>query len=344
MFRHLVRTSRTTAGLINTRSVLIKRSTVPLIVRSYFSRNGYNYEEPQPSKLVCFLLGATAAAGGIYFIKPNRPKPKKVEETPITPPQEKIFSIEPPMSEEILVHEESVETPEQEPIENEEPIIEEETIIVDEVTDPAVNVGESDIVDVETRATAVADIETGATDVAEILDTHIVRKNNDTKKSKIDIAEKENAKLGELEEETKKESAYNPDTGEINWDCPCLGGMAHGPCGEEFKEAFSCFIYSESEPKGIDCIEKFQGMQTCFRKYPEYYAEQLKDEEDAETVMQSEEFSQTNGDGTSAVLSEETISLNEQESQPSANKVTNQEKKEEEPFDLIEEIELTESD
>ena len=25
---------------------------------------------------------------------------------------------------------------------------------------------------------------------------------------------------------------------EINWDCPCLGGMAHGPCGEEFKAAF----------------------------------------------------------------------------------------------------------
>ncbi|CAR22953.1 Mia40p [Lachancea thermotolerans CBS 6340] len=81
--------------------------------------------------------------------------------------------------------------------------------------------------------------------------------------------------------EKKPQSAYDPDTGEINWDCPCLGGMAQGPCGEEFKAAFSCFVYSEEDPKGIDCIEKFKGMQDCFRKYPEHYAEQIKDEEDA---------------------------------------------------------------
>ncbi|KAL6934018.1 uncharacterized protein HGUI_00792 [Hanseniaspora guilliermondii] len=76
--------------------------------------------------------------------------------------------------------------------------------------------------------------------------------------------------------------AYNPETGEINWDCPCLGGMAHGPCGEEFKSAFSCFIYSEAEPKGVDCVEKFQGMQECFKKHPEIYAEQLRDADEAE--------------------------------------------------------------
>lgn len=59
-----------------------------------------------------------------------------------------------------------------------------------------------------------------------------------------------------------QEAAFNPETGEINWDCPCLGGMAHGPCGEEFKAAFSCFVYSEEEPKGIDCIEKFKYVHT----------------------------------------------------------------------------------
>lgn len=31
--------------------------------------------------------------------------------------------------------------------------------------------------------------------------------------------------------------------GDINWNCPCLGGMATGPCGVEFREAFSCFHY-----------------------------------------------------------------------------------------------------
>uniref|UniRef100_A0A1B0GE21 Mitochondrial intermembrane space import and assembly protein 40 n=1 Tax=Glossina morsitans morsitans TaxID=37546 RepID=A0A1B0GE21_GLOMM len=40
--------------------------------------------------------------------------------------------------------------------------------------------------------------------------------------------------------------------GEINWSCPCLGGMATGPCGVEFRDAFSCFHYSEADPKDSD--------------------------------------------------------------------------------------------
>lgn len=68
-------------------------------------------------------------------------------------------------------------------------------------------------------------------------------------------------------------AAFNPDTGEINWDCPCLGGMAHGPCGQQFREAFSCFIFSEKEPKGIDCVELFKAMQDCFREHPEVYGD-----------------------------------------------------------------------
>jgi intermembrane space import and assembly protein 40 len=67
--------------------------------------------------------------------------------------------------------------------------------------------------------------------------------------------------------------AFNPVTGEINWDCPCLGGMAHGPCGPEFREAFSCFVFSEAEPKGINCVDKFQNMQNCFRAHPDVYAD-----------------------------------------------------------------------
>jgi intermembrane space import and assembly protein 40 len=74
-------------------------------------------------------------------------------------------------------------------------------------------------------------------------------------------------------EEQPSGGAYNPVTGEINWDCPCLGGMAHGPCGPEFREAFSCFVYSEKEPKGIDCVEKFKAMQTCFREHPDVYGD-----------------------------------------------------------------------
>lgn len=75
-------------------------------------------------------------------------------------------------------------------------------------------------------------------------------------------------------------AAFDPETGEINWDCPCLGGMAHGPCGEEFKEAFSCFVYSETEPKGIDCITKFEAMRTCFKAHPEHYKEELYEDDE----------------------------------------------------------------
>lgn len=69
----------------------------------------------------------------------------------------------------------------------------------------------------------------------------------------------------ELEEEAGQQGAFNPETGEINWDCPCLGGMADGPCGEQFKTAFSCFVFSKEDPKGVDCIDKFKEMQTCFQ-------------------------------------------------------------------------------
>jgi len=49
--------------------------------------------------------------------------------------------------------------------------------------------------------------------------------------------------------------------------------MAQGPCGEDFKAAFSCFVTSEQEPKGLDCVDKFKAMQDCFRKHPDIYGE-----------------------------------------------------------------------
>ncbi|ROW15196.1 hypothetical protein VPNG_02986 [Cytospora leucostoma] len=90
----------------------------------------------------------------------------------------------------------------------------------------------------------------------------------------------------QLEEEAGQQGAFNPETGEINWDCPCLGGMADGPCGEEFKSAFSCFVYSDVEPKGMDCIDKFQHMQDCFRKYPDIYGAEIADEEAADREVE----------------------------------------------------------
>ena len=74
-------------------------------------------------------------------------------------------------------------------------------------------------------------------------------------------------------EEARSGGAFDPVTGKINWDCPCLGGMAYGPCGLQFREAFSCFVFSEQEPKGIDCVEKFKAMQDCFREHPDVYGD-----------------------------------------------------------------------
>ncbi|KAM6256388.1 mitochondrial intermembrane space import and assembly protein 40 isoform 1-T1 [Porphyrio hochstetteri] len=67
--------------------------------------------------------------------------------------------------------------------------------------------------------------------------------------------------------------------GDINWNCPCLGGMASGPCGEQFKSAFSCFHYSTEEIKGSDCVDQFRAMQECMQKYPDLYPQEDENEE-----------------------------------------------------------------
>ncbi|CAB1314795.1 unnamed protein product [Coregonus sp. 'balchen'] len=55
-------------------------------------------------------------------------------------------------------------------------------------------------------------------------------------------------------------------------------GMASGPCGTQFKEAFSCFHYSNEEVKGSECINNFRGMQECMQKYPELYPQEDENE------------------------------------------------------------------
>ncbi|CAG5983784.1 unnamed protein product [Menidia menidia] len=89
--------------------------------------------------------------------------------------------------------------------------------------------------------------------------------------------------------------------GQINWNCPCLGGMASGPCGSQFKEAFSCFHYSQEDVKGSECINQFRGMQECMQKYPELYPQ----EEDKESSGQAEPHSGPAAADDSALLSED---------------------------------------
>uniref|UniRef100_A0A182Q5C9 CHCH domain-containing protein n=1 Tax=Anopheles farauti TaxID=69004 RepID=A0A182Q5C9_9DIPT len=73
------------------------------------------------------------------------------------------------------------------------------------------------------------------------------------------------------------------ENGDINWNCPCLGGMAIGPCGNEFREAFSCFHYSQAQPKGSDCYEAFSTMNECMRNYPGVYKQNLNEDEEEDS-------------------------------------------------------------
>jgi intermembrane space import and assembly protein 40 len=56
--------------------------------------------------------------------------------------------------------------------------------------------------------------------------------------------------------------------------------MTQPPCGETFKAAFSCFVYSKEEPKGADCVELFRDMQDCFRQHPDIYGQELSSDEE----------------------------------------------------------------
>ncbi|CAF0800496.1 unnamed protein product [Rotaria sp. Silwood1] len=64
--------------------------------------------------------------------------------------------------------------------------------------------------------------------------------------------------------------------GSINWDCPCLGGMASGPCGVAFRRAFTCFHNSDSKTKGSECFSEFSKLTECFSKYPNLYGSKEK--------------------------------------------------------------------
>lgn len=107
--------------------------------------------------------------------------------------------------------------------------------------------------------------------------------------------------------------------GEINWNCPCLGGMTTGPCGVEFREAFSCFHYSKSENKGSECFEVFKTMQNCMVKYPSLYNK----ESDMEELEKQEEKEQTELLQNKNNDLESNDKVTEIESSPDKSSVTN---------------------
>ena len=67
--------------------------------------------------------------------------------------------------------------------------------------------------------------------------------------------------------------------------------MTQPPCGETFKAAFSCFVYSKEEPKGADCVELFREMQSCFQQHPEIYGKELGEDNESNEEHKKEESS-----------------------------------------------------
>ena len=66
------------------------------------------------------------------------------------------------------------------------------------------------------------------------------------------------------------------------------------PCGKEFRSSFSCFMKSEAEPKGMDCLEAFKAMQQCFEEHPEVYKDMTDNvEEEEEQEIQNDSTEST---------------------------------------------------
>lgn len=69
--------------------------------------------------------------------------------------------------------------------------------------------------------------------------------------------------------------------------------MATGPCGVEFREAFTCFHYSTADPKGSDCLEPFKEMTNCMSNYPNVYGNKDKEEMPTEETEKSSDTQQS---------------------------------------------------
>jgi len=121
------------------------------------------------------------------------------------------------------------------------------------------------------------------------------------------------AKLEEAEfsmENLEQEPDLILEDGSINWDCPCLGGMATGPCGYQFREAFSCFHHSEETPKGADCYETFKAMSDCMSSFPALYG---SDEEMEEKAAQEDREKQAQQNEQQAQNLQEEFNKNAEE-------------------------------
>ncbi|KAM3339015.1 mitochondrial intermembrane space import and assembly protein 40 [Capsicum galapagoense] len=71
-------------------------------------------------------------------------------------------------------------------------------------------------------------------------------------------------------------------------ECPCIAHLRAGPCGNQFSDAFLCFLKSTAEEKGSDCVSPFVALQSCIKANPNAFSKDVL-EEDGDDVKKQDE-------------------------------------------------------
>ncbi|KAD6454365.1 hypothetical protein E3N88_09071 [Mikania micrantha] len=65
-------------------------------------------------------------------------------------------------------------------------------------------------------------------------------------------------------------------------ECPCIQNLRSGPCGSQFSEAFLCFMKSNAEEKGSDCVHPFVALQRCIQTNPNAFPNDVLENDEPE--------------------------------------------------------------
>ncbi|KAL4857952.1 Mitochondrial intermembrane space import and assembly protein 40 [Chlorella vulgaris] len=98
--------------------------------------------------------------------------------------------------------------------------------------------------------------------------------------------------------------------------CPCLGDLKDGACGPSFVHAFSCFIRSEEEDKGMDCLDQFKAFQVCLQHNPEHLAK-IMAADDGAPPEGADEGASSSPDASSPQAAAAASALEKQQAAPS---------------------------
>ncbi|XP_060185789.1 mitochondrial intermembrane space import and assembly protein 40 homolog [Lycium barbarum] len=109
--------------------------------------------------------------------------------------------------------------------------------------------------------------------------------NNDSQPRSLDSLIAEAAAYGEDgENESIDEKARKA------LECPCIAHLRSGPCGNQFSDAFLCFLKSTAEEKGSDCVSPFVALQSCIKANPNAFSKDiLEDDVSKQDAVQKEE-------------------------------------------------------